>query len=948
MNIMNRLTWKSMVKNRTRTIITAIGIALAAALFCAVTTMGASILSYLIDLQIAVGGDYHVSVVTLPQEEADAIRSREDVASFSESQTLGMVNFYGQEMGLNSGIVKACNQQYFEAMPVVLKEGRLPQTSSELVIGEYLLHTMEAKGYPTEIGSEVTLTVTPYVESISLGDMDAQTFTITGTIVGIHNMNSSVIAPGDGGRYSYIFTGLDENSPQYLCCDLFLKAESPFKAKDLAAAVKGTANYSLLQYYGVVEAGNVTIVIAGIMAAIIAIVLIGTVSLISNAFSISVAQRTQEFGLLTSVGATKKQLLRSVRFEAGLLCLMGIPLGILLGFGAVVLLLNAAGDTVESMVASMQSGVQIKAVVNPIALLSAAGIAAAAVFLSSWIPSVKAARITPIAAIRRETEFQTDKKLAKTARKWWKPGRMSANMASKYYRTNRKKYRPIVTALGISVVIFLTATAVSSSLQFIADSFEADNYDFTVKVFKENGGDEALLNEIRNHESVAQSVLYDSDPIYTLIPDDYESDERKDALATREESDTVTLDVFLTWKSNAARVYYLEDDAFRAFLQEQGVDPEPYFDKENPLAAVFYQQWQYVGMTEEGYNDWISFSFPALRDDVTVLPVVPDTPDLGDYTATQIKAQGYPESMVRSQKFDILPDGKIVYRVEAQGASIKEHGGGAYEIIEEGPVQTFAFLAVEETNEENQAVIRYYPYDEETGAVGNTVIAETVGSVGSIRIGAQVDGVPFGIPSEASSIIHLSLLMPLSMLDKDWGLPSLSIRTNNYPVTKAYLDSLTGGDDVMVYNDYLYEQYYIRQVSNLINLFAVAFVTVMTLISVTNIFNVVSTNILLRRRDIGMLRSLGMTNRAISAITAREYLSCGLRALGWSLPVGMVLMLGVKLLLANVVNGGMEIPWWAVVAATASVLLVVGSSMLYALTRIRKDNPIDAIRMENT
>ena len=80
MNIMNRLTWKSMVKNRTRTIVTAIGIALSAALFCAVTTMGASILSYLIDLQIAVGGDYHVSAVTLTQEEADAIRNREDVA----------------------------------------------------------------------------------------------------------------------------------------------------------------------------------------------------------------------------------------------------------------------------------------------------------------------------------------------------------------------------------------------------------------------------------------------------------------------------------------------------------------------------------------------------------------------------------------------------------------------------------------------------------------------------------------------------------------------------------------------------------------------------------------------------------------------------------------------------------------------------------------------------
>ena len=942
MNIMNRLTWKSMVKNRTRTIVTAIGIALSAALFCAVTTMGASILSYLIDLQIAVGGDYHVSAVALTEDEARAIRGREDVESFSESQTLGMVNFYGQEMGFNSGIVKACNTAYFENMPVVLKEGRLPQNGSELVIGEYLLHTMEANGYPTSIGSEVTLTVSPYIAPMELGDPQASAFTVTGTIVGIHDMNSSVIAPGEGGEHSYIFTCLDENTPEHLKCDLFLKAKNPFRAKDLAASVKGIANYSLLQYYGVVEAGNVTIVLFGIMAAIIAIVLVGTVSLISNAFSISVAQRTQEFGMLSSVGTTRKQLRRSIRFEAGMLCLMGIPVGILLGFGAMTILLNTAGDTVESMVATMQSGVQIKAVANPVTLLGAAGIAAAAVFLSAWLPSVRAARITPIAAIRREAEYQADKNLAKTARKWWRPGKVSANMATKYYRTNRKKYRPIVAALGISVVLFLSATAVSSSLQFASDSIETDNFDFMVSI---HSGDEALLNEIRNHESVAQSVLYDNEHFHTLISAEYESAQRKEIFA---EAESYDVDVSLVWKSNGTSVYYLEDDAFRAYLQEQGVDPEPYFDRENPLAAVFYQEWHVAGMTDKGYVDWISVPFPPLSDDATEIPVLPDAPNVEDYTATQLKAQGYPEAMIRSQEFDTLPDGRFIYRISVQGCSIKEHEGGAYEIVEEGPEQTFSFLAVEETNEERQSVIRYYAYDEETGTAGDTVIAETVGSVGRIRIGAQLDGIPFGIPSAASDITQLTLLMPLSMCEDSYGLPALSIRTNNYPVTKAYLESLAEDDSVLVYSDRLAEQYQLRQVSNLINLFAVAFVAIMTLICVANIFNVVSTNILLRRRDLGMLQSLGMTRRGIAAMTAREYLSCGIRALCWSLPIGLFADYLIKRILAMAMTTEYVFPWASLAMIAGCVALVIGSSVTYALTRIRKDNPIDAIRAENT
>lgn len=943
MNIMNRLTWKSMVKNRTRTVITAIGIALSAALFCAVTTLGASIFSYLIDLQIATGGDYHVSATVLTEEKAEEILSHEEVKSAAHAEILGMMNLYKQEMGPNSGMVKACSTQYFTSMPGFSHiEGRPPENSTELVIGEYLLHTMEAKGYPIALGSKVTLPVTPFVQDMGQGDPAAQNLTVTGTIVGILPFEYDITLPHEAGTYSHIYMGLDDNTPDPLYCDLFLKADNPYGAQALAKAVGGNANYSLLRYYGISAANNVTLVIWGLMATIIAIVLIGTVSLISNAFSISVAQRTQEFGLLSSVGATKKQLRRSVHFEAGLLCLFSIPLGLLLGFFSAKILLDSSADTVESMLAVSKTGVALKVVANPVAILGAAAIGAAAVFLSAWIPASQAAKVSPVAAIRRETEYQPEKKSQKVARKWWNPRRISANMAGKYYRVNRKKYRPIMTALSISVVLFLSAMAVSSSLQFVSDSFEMENFDFQVSI---HNWDEALLKEIRNHDSVAQSVLYDNERFYTLIPDEYESQQRKDAFDT---DDPVDLQIAQDWKDGATSVYYLEDDAFRAYLQEQGVDPAPYFDQENPLVAVFYQQWHYVGQTEEGDYDWIYFTFPPLSEDAKELRFLPDTPDVGEYTAQQIKAQGYSDSISDRREFALLPDGSILFRQYAQGCSMKPHSGGIYEIIPEGEVQIFSFLAVEEMNAENLPVIRYYTYDEETGAAGNAVIAETPGGMETVSIGAQIEGIPFGIPGNVDVAWQLTMLRPLSMADQDLGLPALSIRTNNYPATKAYLESLAEDDSKLVYNDYLGEQYQMRQVSNLVNLFATAFVAAMTLICVANIFNIVSTNILLRRRDIGMLRSMGMTNRSIAAMTAREYLSCGLRSICWGLPAGIVLMLAIKILLGNMINGGNEIPWWAVAVAATTVFAVVGSSIVYALIRTRKDNPIDAIRMENT
>ena len=153
---------------------------------------------------------------------------------------------------------------------------------------------------------------------------------------------------------------------------------------------------------------------------------------------------------------------------------------------------------------------------------------------------------------------------------------------------------------------------------------------------------------------------------------------------------------------------------------------------------------------------------------------------------------------------------------------------------------------------------------------------------------------------------------------------------------------------MLVYNDYLAEQYQMRQVSKLINLFAYTLVSVMTLISVANIFNIVSTNILLRRKDIGMLRSLGMTVKGIRAMTAREYAMCGIRALCWSLPIGLVSDYLIKRIIGLIFIGDYVFPWVSLAIIIGCVVIVVGSSVVYALGRIRKDNPIDAIRMENT
>ena len=74
MNILHHLTWRSMKANRSRTLVTVIGILLSAALFCSVTTLAMSIREYLIELNIYYGGDYYVKCHQIPGELAEQIR----------------------------------------------------------------------------------------------------------------------------------------------------------------------------------------------------------------------------------------------------------------------------------------------------------------------------------------------------------------------------------------------------------------------------------------------------------------------------------------------------------------------------------------------------------------------------------------------------------------------------------------------------------------------------------------------------------------------------------------------------------------------------------------------------------------------------------------------------------------------------------------------------------
>ncbi len=100
---------------------------------------------------------------------------------------------------------------------------------------------------------------------------------------------------------------------------------------------------NLLIYLGVSDNANFYLVIRKLAVILILLIMTGSVALIYNAFSISFSERTKQFGLLSSIGASPKQLSRAILQEAGIISLTGIPIGLLCGIGGIVITLYFVG-----------------------------------------------------------------------------------------------------------------------------------------------------------------------------------------------------------------------------------------------------------------------------------------------------------------------------------------------------------------------------------------------------------------------------------------------------------------------------------------------------------------------------------------------------------------------------------------------------------------------------
>ncbi len=931
MNILSKVTWKSMWKNKTRTIVTIIGIILSAAMFTAVTTLGYSLWSYLFQTEVYNSGDYFLQFDYTSQEYLDSLSQDDRISKIGSLGVLGYttVRLEQEDGGQETCAVAAGDQNFYDMVTLHLEEGRLPRTNDEIVITRNIYHYLLNSGRPCEVGDTVTLEVVPeygeYNGSIPLPS-DGSPFTKTYTIVGISKTFNRL--DDHTLDLSHLFTFADsEDTP--LWYRTYLKTAVPMDTdtilREMPEGVAATRNDYLLEFYGVTKYRNYNAIITSICGVLAAIIMVGSVSLIYNAFSISVSERTKQFGLLSSVGATRKQIRGAVFSEAMLLSMIGIPLGLLSGYVGIAVTLNILSPRIHTLLGTGDGSIRLDPVFSPVALAVAAIIALITVLVSAAIPAGWAAKISPIDAIRQKDDYHVPKKNIRVSKPTYRLFGLPGVLSRKYYKVSKKKYRTTVISLVISIVLLVSAASVSQMIRATVDrSINTENFDMTCF------GDQETLDKVRRQDFVENSIYFADGYYVASVPDGMLSDSfLKCWNAIHEGYD------FLDKNMQDICVVYLEDAVFRQYLAERGLPEEPYFGADIPSALVVAKEVTVNKASSQGGGvDRYTYSYAPYDGEGEVLTLlqngVPSV--LNPFASERPGTQTY--------DYYTSEDGEPILAVIPVVELGDDRVGEDWEHRAE-------YLIRWETAGNGVTTAGYYRRDTVSGAVSQVPEAVEEMDTPRVRIGATVKELPFGISFGAvNNFAYNYLILPMSAApEKLRGDSALRIKVSDYSAAKAYMETNLGEYN---YHDYKEREEHNRTLILLINVFSYGFIILISLISVANVFNTISTNVALRRRDFGMLRSTGFREKDLLRMMNYECLTYGWKALLWGFPISLL----ISYLIFRMESGSASIsfapPWSALLIAALCVFLVVFTTMFYAVSKLRKDNPIDAIRMENT
>ena len=443
--------------------IAVLAIMLATLLFTSLFTIAISLQTAMQESNMrTTGTSAHAGIKRLSWEEYEKLSSDTGIKDIGYSIIIG--NAVGDDFNKTPTELRYGDETYSELTFNTPDTGHLPEQKNEIATSRIVL---DAMGLPDKVGTQMELTFTT----------DTDTFTDTFTLCGIWDgdavayRQTMLLSKKYTEQVAPVIHGeTDGTTPPVGTGYIDAVMMMPTAWNIEKQALEVTSKYGLDERVSINDAyGMATVSLSSMLPLVtgIAVIFIAGYLLIYNVFYISIAQDIRFYGMLKTLGTTARQIRKIVYKKAIKLSLMGIPIGLLLGWPIGRLLLPA-------IVNMLTDDIRIVTTVNPLIFLVAIVFSAITVFISCQKPAILAAKVSPMEALHYIEQTGGKKKQRRSKH-------ISTMMMAKNNLTrNKKKVKIVTLSFALSIVLLNSVYTYVTSFDF--DKFVADFSltDFTV------------------------------------------------------------------------------------------------------------------------------------------------------------------------------------------------------------------------------------------------------------------------------------------------------------------------------------------------------------------------------------------------------------------------------------------------------------------------------------
>lgn len=948
MNLMKTLTLKNLKLNRKRTIVTIVGIILATALLSALVTLVSSFQYSMIEYQKQKDGDFHVKFSNVKMSELSEFKNNRNIESTFETMGMGFAKLNGcKNEDKPYAYVMATDEAGFERGCFNLIEGRMAKNEDEIVIPRHL----KTNGrIDIKVGDEITLDIGKRYDSNTESVIsencayENETETLTDTVTKHYKVVGIMERPGYGmedysaAGYTFVTysdelaaidngTKSEESEADNTLTVYSRYTQKALRNKDAVTAdIIGVdeklfekANNSSVEmsaeesdrFLKEMENAKYDIYMNGYLisyecvfpidgsfkalftvAAVVALIIILTsVYCIKNSFNISITEKIRQYGMLASVGATRRQIKSSVKTEAAMLGVVGIPVGTMSGILASLILVK-----VVNVLSAGWLNFALSFHTSLPALILAVIMSIATIYFSATGSARRAAKVTPLEAIRNTKEIKIKSAKLKTPAIIGRIWGIGGVISYKNIKRNNKKYRTTVTSIVICSVTFIVISYfMSMAFSRVGMSYASTDYNIGINMSCKKDLDIEKLSKLLSGIEGAEDYLVGAGYDFDVSKPEYTKEYGEYCGQLYDDSEDVSQEFLIT---------VLDDKSYDKYASDAGI--------KNAAAGAILVNKGTFDVYNENSSKYVKKEMELYKYKAG------DTIECGynvydDASSDDNAAEGDTESSTDDNN-----------AVEGDTESSTEDNSGYVdeETINKGVRKTVDVTIAGVTDKVPTCYNGY----------GNTSLL-FMNQKGFESLWA--DG-KSGNEFKPGNAIYSAYVVAENADEYQDTLEKETAENPEYSQISFYVSNM----DKQMRDE--------KSLFTLLGVFAYGLIVVIALIGITNIINTLSTGMELRSREFATLRSIGMTDKQFAGMVRLESVFISVKALVIGVPLGILISYLLCVMMNRMDDAIIyEPPYKAIILCIVVVIMLIYAIMKLSMTKLRHNNIIETIKNEN-